>query len=142
MPKCASTEIGSFWGAALGLSLNPFAQRLALQQRHDDKGLAFVFTELVDRANVWMIQSRGGARLLLKAGKGFGIGGQFAGQQFECNPAAQLQVLGLVDHSHAPATQQPDDAVVGYFPPQQLVAARGHGFPLRGRDRQTLRRPQ
>ena len=49
------------------------AQRLTLQQFHDDKGMAFVLIEFVDRADVGMTQRRDGASLALEALQGFGL---------------------------------------------------------------------
>ena len=47
--------------------LDPFAKRHALQQLHNDEGLAVVLAQLVDRADVGVVEGRGGARFALEA---------------------------------------------------------------------------
>ena len=42
---------------------DPVGQRLAFEQLHDDVGLIFVLSDVVDRADVGMIQGRGGPGL-------------------------------------------------------------------------------
>ena len=87
-------------------------QRLPFQKFHDDEGLAFVFADVVDRADVGVVEGRSGARLALEPLQGLMILCQFLGQELERHEAAELGVLGLVDHAHAPATQLLQNAIV------------------------------
>ena len=41
-----------------------------------------------------------------------GPDGELLGQELESHPATQIQVLGRIDHAHAPATEAVDDAIV------------------------------
>jgi hypothetical protein len=50
-----------------GLAVDTLLERLAVQQFHDDDGLVLELLDLVDRADVGMIQSRRGAGLALEA---------------------------------------------------------------------------
>ena len=43
-------------------------ERLPLDMLHDDEGLAFMLANLVDRADVGVVQGRGGAGFLEQAG--------------------------------------------------------------------------
>jgi hypothetical protein len=60
-----------------------------------------------------MVQSRCGARLALKTFERLAITGQFIGQEFKCDPAAELDVLGFINDAHAAAAQLLQDAVMG-----------------------------
>src|SRR2546428_7329780 len=86
---------------------------LPLQELHDDKVLSLVLADLVDRANIGMIQGGSCPRFTLKSLQRLMIGRELIGQELESNVAAQAQVFGLVDHTHAAATQLLQDTVVG-----------------------------
>ena len=53
-------------------------------------------------------------QLWLPAGtvEGLQIAGEFLGKKFEGDVTSQLQVFGLVDHTHAPTADSAEDAVV------------------------------
>src|SRR6266545_2930051 len=88
-------------------------QSLAFQKLHGEKRLAFVLSDLINRADIRMVESRGGLRLALKPLQRLTILGKGFGQELNGDEAMQPQVLGLVDHTHAPGTQSFQDAVVG-----------------------------
>src|ERR1700736_5282552 len=67
---------------------------------------------LVDRADVGVIQGRGSFGLTLEAGQSLGIFGYVIRQEFKRNEAIQLNVLRLIDHPHPAAAQLLDDAVM------------------------------
>jgi len=46
---------------------NPVLQRLALQQLHADEGLALVLVDVVDRADIGVVEGRRGPGLALEA---------------------------------------------------------------------------
>ena len=71
-----------------------------------------VIVNFVDGANVGMIQRRGGLGFALKAAECLRIFGYVVGQEFERDKAAELDIFGLVNHTHAAATELFDDAVV------------------------------
>ena len=87
-------------------------QRLALQQFHGNEGAAFVFIDVVDGADVRVIQGRGGPRFALEPFEGLMVLGKVFGQELEGYEAAELGVLGLVYDAHAPAAQLLENAVV------------------------------
>jgi hypothetical protein len=83
---------------------NGVFQRLAFEHLHNDEWAAVVLVNVVNRADVGMIQSRGGTRLSLQLLDGRAVEWQFLWQKLECDKAAEFQVFGLVNHSHASAT--------------------------------------
>src|SRR5690348_14351328 len=90
-------------------------QRNPIQELHHDESFVLVLPDVVNGANVGMIQSRGGLRLALKSGQGLWVAEDLIGQELEGNKAMQAGVLGLVHHSHASAANLLDDLVVGDF---------------------------
>ena len=88
-------------------------KRLALQKLHDDEGLTFVLSNLVNRADIGVIECRGSLRFTLEPFQGLSVLGEFFRQEFQGDGALELGVLGLIDHTHAPAAQLLQDAVVG-----------------------------
>ncbi len=68
--------------------------------------------DFVDGADVRMIQRRCGTGFAQEAFIGLPILGDAIGQKFEGDEAVQRGVFGLVDHTHAAATQLLHDPVV------------------------------
>ena len=87
-------------------------QSLAIQELHGDERLAALLADVVNRADVGMVESRRGLRFTLKTGKSLGVFGDFIGQEFQGDKSVQPGVLGLVNHTHPSAAQFLDDAVV------------------------------
>ena len=95
-----------------GLARDAMLQRHPVQKLHGDKGLAVLLANVVNGADVGMIQ--GGCRLgfALETGQGLRVAGNFRGQKFECDETVQAGVLGLVNHTHAATAQLLENAVV------------------------------
>jgi hypothetical protein len=93
-------------------STDAFAKRLTLQQLHGKERLAFVFAELVDRADVGMFESGCGASFPFETAETSRIFDGFFGQEFESNLAAEPEVFGTIDQAHAAAAQPFEYAVV------------------------------
>src|SRR5271167_2661183 len=99
----------------LGLQRTPcdaMLQRHSVQKLHGDEGLSALIINLVNGADVWMIQSGRSLRFALESGQSLRILGYFIGQEFQGDETMQLHVLGLVDDTHATAAELLDDAVV------------------------------
>jgi hypothetical protein len=79
---------------------------------HDDEGLAFMLADLVNRADVRVVQHRGGARFAFETFESLRVQGEAVGQELERYKAAELGVLGLVDHAHPSAAELFQNAVV------------------------------
>jgi len=88
-------------------------QRLALEQLHDHKVLPLVLLDRIDRADVRVIEGRGGTRLALEPLQGGGVLLEILGQELERHPASEPRVLGLVHDAHPTAAELTSHTVVG-----------------------------
>ena len=88
-----------------------------------------MFSEFVDRANVGMVERRGGARLAAETLQRLRIAAQLFGQKLQRHTAAQLEVLGTIDHAHAAAADDVQHAIVRNRPAGQRsrVGLHAHG---------------
>src|SRR5215471_21755670 len=59
-----------------------------------------------------MVQSGGGARFTLKTLQSLAVLGKMLRQELQGDEAAELGVLGLIDHTHPAATELLHDAVM------------------------------
>src|SRR5205814_507153 len=78
-------------------------QCVPVQKLHRDEGLGIVLAYLVNRADIWMIERRSGARLTPETLQSLGVAGYVLGQELQGHSAAELGVFGFVHHSHAAA---------------------------------------
>lgn len=99
-------------------------QRLPLDEFHDEEGLAQALVHVVDRTDVGVVQSGGGAGFAPKPLQALGVLGVFLGQELEGHGAGQPRVLSLVDDPHPAAPQPFRDAVVR----DGLADFKGTGF--------------
>ena len=99
-------------------------QRLAFQQLHGNEGAPVVFINVVDGADVRVIQRRGGPRFALEPLEGLTVLGKVLRQELERYQAAELGVLGLVDDAHASPAQLLENAIVG----DRLAGHKGKGL--------------
>ena len=91
---------------------NAMLQRHAIQILHNDVRFAVFFIDIVDGADVWMVQGRSRLRLPLKTFQGLTISSKVFGQKFQRYKPVQLGVFRFVNHTHAATTEFFDDAVV------------------------------
>ena len=94
------------------LALDAVFEGLALQVLHDDEGLAFMLVNVVNGADVGMIERRGRAGFALEAFQRLAVLGKMLRQKLQGDEAAEFNVLGLVHHSHTPVTQHLQHPVV------------------------------
>ncbi len=90
----------------------PVPQGLALEQLHRDEGLALVLVDVVDRADVGVLERGGGPRLALQPLERLRVPAELLRQELQRHAAAELQILGFVDDAHAAAAELREDAVV------------------------------
>ena len=76
------------------------------------KALPILLANVVNRADIGMVERRSGLGFTLKTSQSLGVSRNFIGQEFERNKTLKADVLGLVHHTHPTATQFLDDAVV------------------------------
>ena len=84
-----------------------------IEKLHHDEGAAIFLADVVNGADVGVIESGSGLRLALKTAQGLRIAGNFVGQKLEGNETMQAGIFGLVNDAHAAAAQLFDDPVVG-----------------------------
>ena len=71
-----------------------------------------VIVNLVDGADIWMIQRGRSLRFALEAGERLLLLATSSGRNFKGHKAMQLHVLGLVHHTHPTAAWLAGDPVV------------------------------
>ena len=91
---------------------NAVPQRHAIQELHGNERLPIVLADLVDRANVGVVQGGSGAGFPAEPFERLRVLSYVLRQKLQCDKAAKLGVLSLIDHTHAAATEFLDDAVV------------------------------
>jgi hypothetical protein len=107
-----------------GFNLDRFAadqvpEGLAFQQFHCDESSAVYFINFVDGADVGMVQGRRRLGFPLEPAQGLRVAGQFFRKKLEGHVTAELNVFRFVDHTHAPATDFAQYAVVGERLPER-----------------------
>src|SRR5581483_2440212 len=94
-------------------------ERTAFQKLHGNEVLAVVTADVVNGADVRMVERRSRPRFALKALQRLWIASQRIRKEFQSDVAPKAAVLRLVDHAHAAAAQLRDDVIVGNCPPEQ-----------------------
>jgi hypothetical protein len=87
-------------------------ERLAVEKFHGDEGLAVLLANVVNGADVRMIERGGGLGFALETGEGLRVARDVLREKFQRDETAEARVLGFVDDTHAATTEFFDDAVV------------------------------
>src|SRR5713101_4368211 len=95
-----------------GFAGDTMLQRHPVEKLHDKKWMAILLPDLMDGADIGMIECRRRLGLALEAGQGLRVFGDVIGQKLQGHKSVEGHVLGLVDHAHAAAAQLLDDPVV------------------------------
>jgi len=90
---------------------DPRGERLALEMRHHQVMSAIDAADVVDAADVRMVQSRDGARLALETGSQIGIAGDLGRQDLDRDRPIEPRVACAVDFTHPARADQRDDVV-------------------------------
>ena len=85
---------------------------LAFEELHDHEGPAIFLADVVNGADVGMVQRGCCLCFSAETAERLRIASYIFGQKLEGYEAVQAGVLGLVDHPHTSATEFFDDAVV------------------------------
>src|ERR1700746_2326250 len=105
-------------------AIDPVPERQPLQQFHGDEGSPFALINLINRADVRVVEGGRSFGFPLETAEGLCVVGEFVGQELQGDVATELEVFSFVDHTHAPAPDLAEDAVMGdCFP---------HGFGRSG----------
>jgi len=95
------------------LATDAMLERLAFHKLHGDKKTPCVFGGFVNRANVGMVERGSGTSLAAEAFEGSRVLRQIIGQKLERDVAAEAEVFGFVDHTHAAPAEFLQETVVG-----------------------------
>ena len=91
---------------------DPVPERLAFQVLHHQERPALVAVDIVERADVRMVQRGDGARLALEALHRGAVRRQRLRQKLHRHRAPQARIFGLIDDAHPAATQHGEDPVM------------------------------
>jgi len=95
------------------LAFNAPLQCLALQQLHCDEGLASMLPDLMDGADVRMVEGGSGARFATKTLQRLPVLRQVFREELQRHMPTEAEIFGLIDHTHASAAELAQHAVVG-----------------------------
>ena len=76
-------------------------QSFTFQKFHDQVVGSILMANIVERANVGMVQGGDGSRFSVESLLGFGVLGQMVGKDFYSDGAVEASVEGAIDLSHA-----------------------------------------
>src|ERR1700688_1349707 len=93
-------------------SCDAVLQGLALEKLHCDVRLLVALADFVNRANVGMVEGGSGTRFTAEALQCQRVLRHLIGQEFQSDKAAKIGVLGLVNYTHAAATELLHNAIV------------------------------
>ena len=96
-----------------GLPCDAVLECLALHEFHGDEGLTLVLVDVVDGADMGVVEGGAGPGLAPEPLQGHRVAEEFLRQELQRDGAVQAGVLGLVDDTHASAADLLQDAVVG-----------------------------
>jgi hypothetical protein len=89
------------------------AQSLAFEQFHDEKRLAIMFADIVDRADSRVIQGRGRASFALEAFEREWISSEIRGEELQRDRASQTRIFRAENLAHAAAADGFENPVMG-----------------------------
>src|SRR5579862_1189493 len=84
-----------------------------IKKLHRNESAPVFFSDVVNRANVGMVQGRSRLRLSLETGKRLGIVGNAIGQKLQRYEPVQPRVVDLVNQTHTTTADLLQDVVVG-----------------------------
>ena len=92
-------------------SLQAFRERLPGEMLHHEEHLPLVITDVVQHADVCVVQTSNRLRLALKPGPAFRIAANIRREDFDRDRAVEAGIAGLVDLAHAPGADSRLDLV-------------------------------
>src|SRR5208282_218471 len=86
-----------------GTVADEMLQGRAVEVLHDDEGLAVLLANVVDGADIRMVERGRSPGLAAEALERLAVSGYIFGEEFQGDEAVEAGVLGLVDDAHAAA---------------------------------------
>jgi hypothetical protein len=87
-------------------------ERFSFKQLHHEEKLSFVFRDVVNGADVGVIQGGSGAGFAAEALQSLRILVEFFREEFESDLAAELEIFGGVDDAHSASAEFFKNAIV------------------------------
>jgi hypothetical protein len=94
------------------LARDDVLERGPIEEFHNNEGMAVLLADLVNCADVRMVERGGGAGLAAKAFECLRVASHIVRQEFEGYEASEFGIFGFIDDAHASAAELLDDAVV------------------------------
>src|SRR5947207_216103 len=94
------------------LAPDQIAEREAIEELHCDKSAALLFADIVQRADIWVVERGSSLGFTTKTDERLRIIGEFVRQKFKRDKTAETSVFGFVHHAHTAAAQLLNDAIV------------------------------
>ena len=91
--------------------LQPLGQRVPLQVLHDQEVDPVLLTDVVERANVRVVQAGDGLRLALEPLLEIGVRGDMLGEDFDGDRAVQAGVARFVHFAHPARAEWREDLI-------------------------------
>ena len=88
-------------------------ERRSIQKLHRDERVPLLLRDLVDGANIRMVQCGSRTRLAAEPFERLRIARYVIRQELQRHKAAELSIFGLVNNAHPSAAKPFNDAVVG-----------------------------
>ena len=112
---------------------DPLLQASAFDEGHGQEHLPLGFVDLVDRADVGVVEDGGGLGLSQESLFGFRVPADLLGQELERDRPAQFRVLGLENDAHPALADDIQELVPAPDETSGLMTVRGRGHgPGRG----------
>src|SRR5215467_14048538 len=97
---------------------------VAVEALHNDKRLTIVLVDVVNDAEIGVIQGGGGVRLASEAFQSLWATEERFRQELQSDQSRKLRILGFVDHTHTTTAKLLKDAVVGDGLPDERINTR------------------
>jgi hypothetical protein len=88
-------------------------QSFAFEEFHGDEGAALVFANIVNGADIRMIQGGSGFGFATEALESVFVVGEIVGKKFQGDGATEARIFRFVNHTHTTATKHFENAIVG-----------------------------
>ena len=95
-------------------------QGRAIEIFHGDERSAVLLANVVNRADVGVVQGGSRLRLALETGQSQRIAGHFVWEELECDKTVKASVFGFVHDTHAATAKFFEDVVVRNLPTTQI----------------------
>jgi hypothetical protein len=102
-----------------GRLADPMLESLAGEKLHGDERTSLMLADVVNRADIGVVQSRRRLCLALKTAQPLRIASQILRKKLQSDKAVQARILGFVNHAHTAAAKFFDDSIMGDLRPDQ-----------------------